>query len=377
MIFWTICVLAVGLVSMILAGILIPQILRVAFLKRLFDIPNERKIHRTVVPRLGGMAFVPVVFFSISLVLGGSIVLGHDALYREVIGNMKSLSLISCAVIMLYLVGLVDDLIGVKYRTKFTVQILCALFLVASGMSLANFQGLLFIHVLPLWIGIPFTVLLVVFIINAINLIDGIDGLASGLAGMSLLFYGFIFYVLHEYVYALVAFAVLGTVIPFFYYNVFGKAERRKKIFMGDTGTLTIGLFLSFLSLKLCTCEMKQIVLVNPLVMAFVPFMIPCLDVLRVFWCRIRNHKNPFMPDKTHIHHKLMGIGLNQHMTMISLLLISLTISVVNIFLSLYWDINFLLLFDLMIWVIFNRWLTRQKEKYNEQKMVKNIYIHE
>lgn len=149
---------------------------------------------------------------------------------------MQVVSFIICAVIMLYLVGLADDLIGVKYRAKFVVQMMCALLLVASSLSLCDFRGVLFIHTLSPWVSIPFTILLVVFIINAINLIDGVDGLASGLTGIALLFYGIIFYLLHEYAYALVAFSTLGTVIPFFYYNVFGKAEKQKKIFMGDRG---------------------------------------------------------------------------------------------------------------------------------------------
>ena len=94
--------------------------------------------------------------------------------------------------------------------------------------------------------------------------------------------------------------------------------------------------------------------------MAFAPLLVPCFDVVRVFMRRIRSHKNPFMPDKTHIHHKLMGIGLNQRVTMISILLISLSYSLVNILLSPYMDVNLLLLLDLAIWIAFNMWLTKQ-----------------
>ena len=366
--FWTISTLAVLIVSVVSAGILIPQILLVAFRKELFDVPDERKIHRSAVPRLGGMAFAPVVFFSISLVLGASIALGYDTLYQEVIGDMQSVSLVISAVIMLYLVGLADDLIGVKYRAKFVVQIICALLLVGAGMSLSHFHGALFIDTLPFWLAIPFTILLVVFVINAINLIDGVDGLASGLTGIALLFYGVIFCLLHEYIYALIAFSTLGTVIPFFYYNVFGKAEKQKKIFMGDTGALTIGLLLCFLSLKLCTCDTTTMLCINPLEMAISPLLVPCFDVVRVFMRRIRNHKNPFMPDKTHIHHKLMGIGLNQRVTMISILLISLTFSIISILLSPYIDVNLLLLLDLSVWILFNIWLTKKNKTCKESK---------
>ena len=137
---------------------------------------------------------------------------------------------------------------------------------------------------------------------------------------------------------------------------------------MGDTGALTIGLLLCFLSLKLCTCDTTTMLCVNPLVMAFAPLLVPCFDVVRVFMRRIRNHKNPFMPDKTHIHHKLMGIGLNQRVTMISILLISLTFSIISILLSPYIDVNLLLLLDLSVWILFNMWLTKKNKTYKESK---------
>ncbi|MBQ5664152.1 MAG: undecaprenyl/decaprenyl-phosphate alpha-N-acetylglucosaminyl 1-phosphate transferase, partial [Bacteroidaceae bacterium] len=355
--FWSISVVAVFLCSVICAGILIPQILLIAFRKSLFDIPDERKIHRSAVPRLGGMAFAPVVLFSTCLLLGVTLAMGNMTYFKELLLDIKSVSFLICAVIMLYLVGLADDLVGVRYRAKFIVQILCALMFVAADVYMCDFCGVMFCGKLYSWFGILFTMVLVVFVINAINLIDGVDGLASGLSGVALLFYGTMFYIIGEYVYALIAFATLGAVIQFFYYNVFGKAEKQQKIFMGDTGALTIGVLLCFLALKLCSHKAEDVHGVNPLVMAFAPLIVPCFDVIRVFFGRIRRHCNPFMPDKSHIHHKLIAVGMTPRLTMITIILCSVVLTATNILLSPYLNVNIILLLDVVVWVVFNVWL--------------------
>ena len=188
-------------------------------------------------------------------------------------------------------------------------------------------------------------------IINAINLIDGIDGLASGLSAVACLYYGVIFYHLHQFTYSLIAFVALGVIVPFFYYNVFGNAAKQKKIFMGDTGSLTIGIVLSLLSIKLLTIPVSGVMWsYNPLVVAFAPLMVPCLDVIRVFTHRIRNGRDPFMPDKNHIHHKLLGIGLNPRLTMITIVTVSLLLSLLNLYASQYINIHILLLLNFAIY---------------------------
>ena len=267
---------------------------------------------------------------------------------------------------MLYLVGLADDLIGVKYRAKFVVQILCAVMFIAADVYMCDFCGVMFCGELYSWFGILFTMVLVVFVINAINLIDGVDGLASGLSAVALLFYGTMFYMMEEYVYALISFATLGAVIQFFYYNVFGKAEKQQKIFMGDTGALTIGILLCFLALKLCSHKVENFHNVNPLVMAFAPLIVPCFDVIRVFFGRIRRHKNPFLPDKTHIHHKLIAIGMTPRLTMITIIICSIIFTALNIVLSPYLNVNVLLLLDVFVWVTFNVWLSRKIAKRSD-----------
>lgn len=358
--FWIINCCLAFLFCVLFAGIVIPQILLIAFRKQLFDKPDERKIHHCVVPRLGGIAFKPVVFFSVALLMGFNIVLGNTAFLAAAAHDVRALVFAFCAIMMLYLVGIADDLIGVRYRAKFMVQILCGLLLLLGSVGVTDLHGVLGIQTLPLWIGRPLTVLAVVYIINAINLIDGIDGLASGLASVALVVYGLAFFMLQKYFLSLLSFATLGVLVPFFYYNVFGNARVGRKIFMGDTGSLTIGMMLSFLSLHLMNdASHNDLLSCNPLILAFSPLMIPCFDVARVFLHRLRTRNNPFLPDKNHIHHKLLALGMGQHTVMIVILSLSLVFTWGNIVLSEYLSINWLLLADLGLWIAGNIMLTR------------------
>lgn len=228
-IFWMANSFAVFGICVLCTGLLIPQILLISFRKRLFDQPDERKIHQGIVPRLGGIAFKPVAFFSIALMLGMCQLLGYGSMFDEVSVESRSLAFSFCCVILLYLVGMADDLIGIRYKAKFAVQIMCGLMIIAGGMWINDLHGLFGIQELPEWFGYPLTILVIVYIINSINLIDGIDGLASGLCSVATFFYGTIFFILQEYIYAVLSFAMLGVLVPFFYYNVFGDATKQKK----------------------------------------------------------------------------------------------------------------------------------------------------
>lgn len=370
--FWIVNVGMAFVICVFLAGIVIPQILLIAFQRKLFDIPDERKIHHEVVPRLGGIAFKPVVFFSIFFLLGIDLILGHSEILLEIGKDAQPLFFGICSIMVLYLVGIADDLIRVKYRVKFVMQVLCSALIIAGGVWFNNLYGILGIYNLPEWLGYLLTVLATVFIINAINLIDGIDGLASGICSISCLFYGVIFFTLGQYIFSMLSFATLGVLTPFFFYNVFGKAECHKKIFMGDTGSLTIGMMLCFLCIKLIQCEPAEgMRLPNPMILAFSPLIIPCLDVVRVFFHRVRNGKNPFLPDKNHIHHKLMAIGMQQRTVMITIITVSLFFTLGNILLLSYVDINIILLGDIVVWTIGNIWLTH---RINRMKSWNQIY---
>lgn len=341
-----------------LAGLIIPQILLIAFRKNLFDEVDPRKIHKGVVPRLGGIAFFPSILFALLLLLGICMKVDAAMVVTELKDYIIPFCFIVCGIVMLYLVGMADDLVGVRYLAKFIVQIISACLIAVGTIYFSDLHGFLWIHTVPMAVAVPLTLLLVVFITNAMNLIDGIDGLASGLSAFACLFYAFILFSAGLHLYGLIAVATLGALVPFFYYNVFGNINKHKKIFMGDTGALTVGLILSALSIRICQID-DNTVTYNAGVAAFAPLLIPCLDVVRVYFHRLRCHRNPFLPDKNHIHHKLLALGMSQRTAMPTIVGSSVVLTLINYFLSDIININILFAADLLIWIVSNMLLSR------------------
>lgn len=368
---WPLIATSVFLVSFILAGIIIPQILLIAFRKKLFDEPDERKIHKGAVPRLGGLAFMPSIVFSICfvsgvLMLAGEVAPGSQAsnIAQMLSGRLTEGLVIPlyfgmCALMVMYLVGIADDLIGVKYRAKFAAQIFVGLMLAAADVRVESLNGMLGFYELNPILSWLLTVFLVVFITNAINLIDGIDGLASGLSGIAMIFYGMFFMTAGRWIYCMISFAALGTLVPFFYYNVFGNPARGKKIFMGDTGSLTIGLVLSLLAIELSRIPNGEVFAADVLVIAFAPLAIPCLDVVRVFVHRVIRGNSPFLPDRVHIHHKLLALGFPQRPAMITILAASAGMIGLDLLMSPAVSTFMIVVIDLAIWVVANYLLTK------------------
>ncbi len=361
---WIINAILAFFIAIVCSGILIPQILLISFRKKLFDSHDERKIHQGIVPRLGGIAFFPVILFTVALLAGINLTFTHEFEGSALTSFACNALFGTCGGLMLYLIGMADDLVGVRYSAKFVVQILAGCLMVASGLWLNSFDGFLWVENLSPWVGMPLSILLFVFVTNAINLIDGIDGLASGLSAIALLFYGIFFLHLSAYPYAIISFASLGVVIQFFYYNVFGDVEKHKKIFMGDTGALTLGFILCFLALTFFVIEIPEgTKLPNNAILAFSPLLVPCLDVVRVFGRRIRKHGNPFLPDRTHIHHKLLNLGMPKGVTMITILLVSIFFIVLNLILTSHLNITWIFIIDIVIWTLANQLINKRLKK--------------
>ncbi len=338
----------------LLTGMLIPQILYIAYRKNLFDNPDGRKLHDRPVPRLGGMAFLPVLFFTVLLVFGIGLAGDTSWFYQAcAYGDIKKALFLGCGIISLYIVGVSDDLIGIRYSAKFLVQIMAALLLVSGGVVLDDLHGLFGMHEVNGMASVLLTVLVIVFITNAINLIDGIDGLASGLSMIACVIYGYISLKNGTYLFSLIAFSTFGTLFSFFCFNVLGNEEKHHKIFMGDTGTLTIGIIISALSIHLC--EIPDTAQgFNHAVVAFAPLLLPGLDVVRVYLHRLRNHVSPFLPDKNHIHHKLLALGMNQRVAMLAIVAVSLLLTLVNIYLSTHIGITLIFSLDILLWMLAN-----------------------
>jgi UDP-N-acetylmuramyl pentapeptide phosphotransferase/UDP-N-acetylglucosamine-1-phosphate transferase len=356
-------------ISVALTGIIIPKILLIAFRKKLFDEPDERKIHKGAIPRLGGIAFVPALIFSVGLTIGifnlPFISIGNIEYDAELV---RSISFGLCGLVLLYLVGIADDLVGIQYRAKFVIQIISAVLLVCGGLWINNLNGFCDVYEWPDILGCLLTLLVTVFFVNAINLIDGIDGLASGLSAVALTFYGIIFAVTGDLINALISFGLLGALLQFFYYNVFGNPNAGKKIFMGDTGALCVGYVLTYLSVAICHLPSICNTPMNTVVVAFSPMIVPCFDVLRVFFGRIRSGNSPFLPDKTHIHHKLLNLGMKTPHAMICILSISVFIVLMNVALSQIINSALILAIDLVLWTVFNMMLSKIIKSRNTTK---------
>lgn len=340
--------------AVILGRIIIPNVLIISMRKRLFDVPDERKVHKRPVPRLGGVTFFPVILFSLCVFTA----LGIGPQEREAETLISEFLFLMGGLTLLYIIGVGDDLVGVRYRRKFLVQIISAAMFPLSGLYINNFYGLFGIYLIPAEVGIPLTMLLVVFITNAINLIDGIDGLASGLSMVALLVFGVLFVHFRMWSYAMLAFVTVGVIIPFFSYNVFGSADLGRKIFMGDTGSLTLGYILSFFVIKYCMYEPDMLLTMktSPVLVSFSVLMVPCLDVIRVVLRRARNKRALFMPDKTHIHHKFLAMGFSPRRALVTIQLMSACFCAFTITAILYMNNTLVFVIDVVVWTLLNLW---------------------
>lgn len=356
------------LISCMIARIIIPKITVISKKKKLFDIPDERKIHEGAIPRLGGVSFFPTIMFSVSFTLALRYILDYYVPGKIADHVVPEFLFLTCGLTLLYIIGIADDLVGVRYKKKFLIQIGASLFFPISGVYINDFYGLFGIHALPYYIGIPFTILLVVFITNAINLIDGLDGLASSLSSVPLVILGILFLQKGLLCYSILAFAVFGVLLPFFYYNVFGRTENSTKIFMGDTGSLTLGYILSFLTIKFAMHNTEiGVITQGAILIAFVVLIVPVLDVIRVVLLRARRHQSLFQPDKNHIHHKFLAMGVSHRKTMLSILGIACLFALSNIWLLPYVNINILFVIDVAVWtgmnIVFDRIRDRRQAK--------------
>lgn len=346
------------LATLILSYIALRRLSRMAYAQNVFDHENERTVHKGAIPRLGGIIFFPVITLVVSLFLAINSVLSVSIHFP--LGEFYDLLFLLPAMILLYAIGVIDDLVGLSYRQKFIAQILSSSILFLSGVSLSGLDGLLFIEELPKILQYPIVVFFFLLVINSINLIDGIDGLATSLVLLGMLFYMPFFVYANMYLYVIISVSVIGCLGAFLRLNLYGTTEKRTKIFMGDTGSLTLGLLLSFMALRLHTPIANT---AFPLPYVVAPLLIPCFDLFHVFIMRILSKKNPFKPDKSHIHHRLMALGLTQRQTLVVILLYSIVFSLFNILGYPFFNINVLLLLDIIIWIASNMLIANLSRK--------------
>lgn len=283
-----------AILSFVVSFITTPVVIKIADAKKLFDQPTANKVHFTPIPTFGGISFFVAVLFSLILLVSFK--------------TAPELQNFIAASILIFFIGLKDDVYLISPTKKFLGQVL-AVFLLTyqGGFQLNSLQGLMGIQALHPVLSTVFTYLTFLVIINAFNLIDGIDGLAGMLGIVAGLFFGITFLVAKDWSYAILAFSLVFALLGFLFYN-FSPA----RVFMGDTGSLFLGLVLAVLSVRFIRTDLSGLSglkITQTGALAFATLFIPIMDTLRVFMIRIYRGMSPFDRDVNHLHHILLNKG--------------------------------------------------------------------
>lgn len=367
---WSVCLLLAFLLgTSFCAYFLLISIRNIAIERNLFDKANERSVHQGRVPRLGGLMFVPVLIFSVSfLSLLSSTLLSSSVAWLKDWHLPSSWFALQAGLLIVMVVGFRDDMIGMRYCYKFLGQLLATLILMLLGKSygLLSLFGVVHTSDFGVWIDYVQVILDLFFVltlINAFNLIDGIDGLSSGLSIIAFGCYTSFFIALEERTSAILCLVMIAILFAFLRMNLLKQTVKRTKMFMGDTGSMTLGFMLAAVVLMLPISpdglSSENHVALMPVL---APLMIPLMDLFWVFTTRIIAGHNPFLADKTHVHHRIMATGLSQRQTLVVLLALSLIFVALNVYLSDFAP-YLVLIIDLTLWGIFNGILYIRKRK--------------
>lgn len=293
-----------ALISFIAVNLVYYHLLIIAKDKTLVDNPEARKLQKEPIPVLGGIA----VYFGILI---GVLTI---CLFQENVDNPWTLlSLLTTTGIMLYL-GAVDDMIGIRARWRLLIEfVIITAFIYGSGACVDSLHGLWGIDEFSWYIAVPLTVFASVGIINAINMIDGVNGLSSGLCILFCSVFGVLYFRAGDVVNASLAFVSAAALLPFFINNVFGLKSR---MFIGDAGTMVLGMLMSWFIISL----LRSNTLISNgieasgksnVALALSILCLPVADTIRVMMLRFFKGKSPFQPDKTHLHHIYISLGIS------------------------------------------------------------------
>lgn len=288
--------------AFMLTYMFIPSIIKIADIKHLYDSPDEeRKSHSAAIPTLGGIA-----------IFGGFLI---SFCLFSFLDSVNEIRFILAALCFVFMVGVKDDVVELVPYKKFIGQIFAASIIVILGkIRLTSMYGLFGISTLPDIISILLSITTIVFIINAFNIIDGINLLAGGVGVIIATAFGFWFQYYGFINYAVMCAAIVGAILAFLRFNY-----SPAKIFMGDSGSLSIGLLASILAIQfiekneivLSSGNSDKLVIVASPAMAIAILIIPIYDTLRAFTLRILSKKSPFFADRIHLHHRLLDLGMS------------------------------------------------------------------
>jgi UDP-N-acetylmuramyl pentapeptide phosphotransferase/UDP-N-acetylglucosamine-1-phosphate transferase len=288
-----------------------PSLIKVAFLKNLIDLPSERKIHKRAVPTIGGIIIYAATLFSFSLWYN----IENLAEFQQVYESVREFKILVATSLVLFFVGVKDDIIGTAPMKKLFANIIVGLILILmGGIRITGLHGVFGIEEIPEWASIFLSLFTYIVVVNAMNLIDGVDGLAAGVGFIVTSVFGTWFIYANNYEMASLSFSLSGALLGFLLFN-FSPA----KIFMGDSGSLIIGMFICVLSIKLIEYPIAQLdnfwVKISKPVFVIATLTYPLTDTLRVFIIRSMKGLSPFSADRNHLHHRLLDCGYSQTKT--------------------------------------------------------------
>lgn len=318
-------ILLVFFISLVVASLMHQPVLYFAQKHNIYDNPEARKLQRRPVPVMGGF----VVFFG---AIAGS--LSYWFKY-----DCSSIIPVQAAMFFMLLIGAWDDMKKLSPSLKFVIEIVVVtILIIVNNYPVNDLYGLWGVHEFSPWIAWPLSIIGCVGIINAINMIDGIDGLSSGICIMIFTIYSWWFFITEDFVRAALGVSIVGGLIPFFVMNVFGN---KSKMFIGDAGTLMLGIAICDMVLAMLTHDAPETKrLIKPefsrLAFALAVLAIPVFDTVRVMFGRISRGESPFTPDKTHLHHAFIDYGFHHLET--SLMEIILNILIVLVFAVIYFS---------------------------------------
>lgn len=293
-------IVLVFLISLVVALLIYKPTLYIARRFRFYDNPDFRKLQRRPIPVMGGF----VVYTS------GIAGILSFWFFRD----CTSIIPVMVAMTIMLIVGALDDRRSLSPKQKFAVEIVLVVALaLINGDTINTLHGLFGINVFSPWIAWPLTIVSCVGIINAINMIDGIDGLSSGICILILGLFSWMLFISHDWPRAALGCTMIGGLIPFFIMNVFG---RRSKMFIGDAGTLMLGIVICDMMMSMLTegsiCEKRRTAQeVSIEVFVIAALTVPVFDTIRVMFGRIFRGVSPFNPDKTHLHHAFIDYGFH------------------------------------------------------------------
>lgn len=290
----TIEFILIGVLSLVLAIVFIPIIKKIAIKVNLVDKPNHRKLHSIPIPLVGGIS-IAITTLIVLIISGNKLLLTKE--YLPVFSSG----------ITLLMIGIIDDKTDLNAKYKLIIQLILSFIIALSGTRITSLYGLFGVYEIATWIQYMLTILVITGVVNAFNLMDGVDGLVGGLSllGFSMFLIASIFY--NNYFLGKISVVFIGSIIGFLKFNL-----SKRKIFMGDAGSLFLGFILVTLGIQFM--ENKNINQNYGYAYGFLIlvtfFTIPVLDSLRVYLGRIKEGNSPFKADKSHLHHLLLNAGL-------------------------------------------------------------------